>query len=118
MRIISKDSSDKFVFTDGSEVEGFGAIRKMVADNCVKAFVNCVSWTNVDAYENDGKLEALAEKLNADSPRNLATAMTEAGGVLFHVSTDYVFGHENEEWMNNISSGDYEKYYEDMYKGI
>lgn len=24
---------------------------------------------------------------------------------------------ENEEWMNNITSGDYEKYYENMYKG-
>ena len=24
---------------------------------------------------------------------------------------------ENQEWMNNITSGDYEKYYEEMYKG-
>ena len=24
---------------------------------------------------------------------------------------------DNEEWMNNITSGEYEKYYEEMYKG-
>ena len=24
---------------------------------------------------------------------------------------------ENEAWMDNITSGEYEKYYEDMYKG-
>ena len=23
---------------------------------------------------------------------------------------------DNQEWMNNITSGDYEKYYEEMYK--
>lgn len=23
---------------------------------------------------------------------------------------------ENEEWMNNITSGEYERYYQDMYK--
>ena len=24
---------------------------------------------------------------------------------------------ENEDWMKNVTSGDYQKYYEDMYKG-
>ena len=24
---------------------------------------------------------------------------------------------DNQEWMDNITSGDYEKYYEEMYKG-
>ena len=24
---------------------------------------------------------------------------------------------ENEDWMNNVTSGDYQKYYEDMYAG-
>lgn len=104
MRIIAKESADNYIFTDINQVEGLettylditdlDAIRKMVADHNVNVVVNCAAWTNVDACENDKRLAALAEKLNADAPRNLATAMKEVNGVLFHVSTDYVFGQE------------------------
>lgn len=104
MRIVSRNSSNKYIFTDVNQVEGLetiylditdlDAIRKMVADNDVKIIVNCAAWTNVDACEADEKLAALAEKLNAEAPKNLATAMKEVGGTLFHVSTDYVFGQE------------------------
>lgn len=104
MRIISKNSTDKYIFTDVNEVEGLDttylditdldAIRKIVNENDVDAIVNCAAWTNVDACENDEKLAALAEKLNADAPRNLAIAMKEVDGLLFHISTDYVFGKE------------------------
>lgn len=105
MRIIAKDSANRYIFTDVNEVEGqetiylditdLDAIRKMVADNEVKAIVNCAAWTNVDACETDEKLAAIAEKLNAEAPKNLATIMKEVEGVLFHVSTDYVFGLES-----------------------
>ena len=104
MRIISKESTDKYIFTDVNQVEGLettylditdlDAIRKIVADNDVKIIVNCAAWTNVDACETDEKLAALAEKLNAEAPKNLATAIKEVGGTFFHVSTDYVFGQE------------------------
>lgn len=104
MRIVTKGSSDKYIFTDVNQVEGrettylditdIDAIRTIVADNDIKAIVNCAAWTNVDACENDEKLAALAEKLNADAPKNLAMAMKEVNGVLFHISTDYVFGQE------------------------
>lgn len=104
MRIVTKGSSDKYIFTDVNQVEGLettylditdiDAIRTIVADNDIKAIVNCAAWTNVDACENDEKLSALAERLNADAPRNLAAAMKEVNGVLFHISTDYVFGQE------------------------
>ena len=63
MRIISKESTDKYIFTDVNQVEGLettylditdlDAIRKMVADNDVKIIVNCAAWTNVDACETD-----------------------------------------------------------------
>ena len=104
MRIVTKGSSDNYIFTDVNQVEGLettylditdiDAIRKIVADNEIKAIVNCAAWTNVDACENDEKLAALAEKLNAGAPKNLAAAMKEVNGVLFHISTDYVFGQE------------------------
>ena len=66
----------------------------MVADNDVRVIVNCAAWTNVDACETDEKLATLAEKLNAEAPKYLAAAMKEVGGLLVHVSTDYVFGGE------------------------
>ena len=104
MRIVTKGSYDKYIFTDVNQVEGLettylditdiDAIRTIVADNDIRVIVNCAAWTNVDACENDEKLAALAEKLNADAPKNLAAAMKEVNGVLFHISTDYVFGQE------------------------
>lgn len=104
MRIVSQSSGDNYIFTDVNQVEGvetsylditdMDAIRRMVKKNGVKAIVNCAAWTNVDTCETDEKLAALADKLNAEAPKNLALAMKEVGGVLFHVSTDYVFGQE------------------------
>lgn len=101
MRIISKDSTDKYIFTDVNQVEGMEtiylditdieAIRNMVANNNIDAIVNCAAWTNVDGAEDPEKY-ALVEKLNATAPENLAKAMKEVNGLLIHVSTDYVFG--------------------------
>jgi len=101
MRIVAKGSKDKYIFTDVVEVEGqettilditdLDAIRKMVSDNDVKVIVNCAAWTNVDGAEDPEKY-ALVEKLNATAPENLAIAMKEVGGLLVHISTDYVFG--------------------------
>ena len=101
MRIISKNTTDKYIFTDVNQVEGvetiflditnLDAIRKMVADNNVDAIVNCAAWTNVDGAEAPEKY-TIVEKLNATAPENLAKAMKEVGGLLVHISTDYVFG--------------------------
>ena len=104
MRIVAGGSSDRYIFTDVNQVEGqettylditdIEAIRRIVAEQEITAIVNCAAWTNVDACETDEKLAALAGKLNTDAPGNLALAMKEVNGVLFHISTDYVFGKE------------------------
>lgn len=101
MRIVSKDSKDTFIFSDVVEVDGqkttilditnLDSIRAMVMENDVKVIVNCAAWTNVDGAEDSEKYE-LVEKLNACAPENLAIAMKEVGGLLVHISTDYVFG--------------------------
>ena len=103
MRIISKGSSDKYIFTDVNQVESLetthlditdvDAIRKMVLENNVNAIVNCAAWTNVDGAEDPEKY-AIVEKLNATAPENLAIAMKEVDGWLVQISTDYVFGKE------------------------
>ncbi len=101
IRIVSKGSEDKYIFTDVYQVEGqettflditnLEAIRTMVNASDVKCIINCAAYTNVDAAETN---ENLAEKLNAEAPKNLAIAMKEVDGLLVHISTDYVFGKE------------------------
>lgn len=103
MRIISKNSTDRYIFTDVNQVEGLEttylditdleAVRKTVAENKIDAIVNCAAWTNVDGAEDPEKY-ALVEKLNATAPENLAKAMKEVNGWLVQISTDYVFGKE------------------------
>ena len=114
MRLVSRGSADKYVFTDvldasgesvamlrklaGEEVDvrterlditDLAAVRELVRRERIGAVVNCAAYTNVDAAEDN---EALAALLNAEAPRNLAVAMKEADGLLVHISTDYVFG--------------------------
>ena len=101
MRIVSKASADKYIFTDVCEQEGnettflditdLQAVRQIVEENNVNAIVNCAAYTNVDAAES---AEELAEELNATAPENLAKAMKEVNGLLIQISTDYVFGKE------------------------
>lgn len=118
MRIVTKGSKDKYIFTDvcdehpesvemlhklaGEDVDtsttklditNLDAIRKMVQKNDVKVIVNCAAWTNVDGAEDPEKY-VLVEKLNATAPENLAKAMKEVDGWLVQISTDYVFGKE------------------------
>ena len=116
MRIVSKGSKDKYIFTDvcdehpeslemlhklaGQDIDttttklditNLYAIREMVKENDVKVIVNCAAWTNVDGAEDPEKYE-LVILLNAKASENLAIAMKEVGGLLVHISTDYVFG--------------------------
>lgn len=116
MRIVTKGLKDKYIFTDvcdehpesiemlhklaGDDIDtsttklditNLEAIRTMVKENDVKVIVNCAAWTNVDGAEDPEKYE-LVEMLNAKAPENLAIAMKEVGGLLVHISTDYVFG--------------------------
>ena len=103
MRILAKESQDKYIFTDVNQVEGvettflditdLEAIRTMVKEHNVNAIVNCAAWTNVDGAEDPEKYE-IVEKLNTTAPENLARAMKEVDGLVVHISTDYVFGAE------------------------
>ena len=114
MRILAKNSANKYIFTDvvdaseesivmlkklaGDDVNTdtehlditqLDAIREVVKRENVETIVNCAAYTNVDAAEDNYDL---AELLNAKAPDNLATAMEEVNGLLVHISTDYVFG--------------------------
>ena len=114
MRILAKNSVDKYVFTDvvDASEESIAMLKKLAGDDVntetehlditnlddireivkrvnIEAIVNCAAYTNVDAAEDN---YGLAELLNAKAPENLAIAIKEVGGLLVHISTDYVFG--------------------------
>lgn len=101
MRIIAQNSNDNYYFTDVNQQEGvntiflditdLNAIQNMVLKYKIDVIVNCAAYTNVDAAESN---EVIAEKLNAEAPQNLATAIKKVGGLLVQISTDYVFGKE------------------------
>lgn len=99
MQICSKGSNDTYFFTDVCEgyehldITDLEAVRKYVSRNNIEAIVNCAAWTNVDGAEAPEKYD-LVKTLNAKAPENLAIAMKEVGGLLVHISTDYVFGKE------------------------
>ena len=99
IRIVAKNSCDRYIYTDVIEVEGvettllditsIDAVRNIVNEYDVNCIINCAAYTNVDKAETD---EILCELLNAKAVENLALAMKEVDGLLVHVSTDYVFG--------------------------
>ena len=91
IRIVSKGSSDNYIFTDVAELDitKLDAVREFVKDNDIEVVVNCAAYTNVDKAEDD---EATAELINAQAVEYLAQACKENNATLIHISTDYVFG--------------------------
>ena len=68
MRIISRNSDHRFVFTDVVEAEGLetalldmtdpDAVANMVREHDIRCIVNCAAYTNVDKAESDVALLA------------------------------------------------------------
>ena len=91
MRRLGAVSPNNYIFTDVAELDitDATAVSEAVKGNGIEIIVNCAAYTNVDKAESD---EATAVLINATAVANLAAAMKEVEGTLFHVSTDYVFG--------------------------
>ena len=90
MRVVSKESRNRYIFTDVMELDitNLEAIRYMLKMERVDVVVNCAAYTNVDRAEED---EIMADLLNNKAAGNLAVVAKEVGATLIHVSTDYVF---------------------------
>lgn len=93
MRRLGAVSPNNYIFTDVAELDitNADAVMYVAKHYSIDAIVNCAAYTNVDKAESD---EATAELINATAVGNLARAMKEVDGTLFHISTDYVFGSE------------------------
>ena len=101
MRIVSRKSNDKYIFTDvhGNsdfettilDITDLNSLSKLVREENISAIINCAAYTNVEKAEEDIDK---AELLNHEAVSNLATVMKSCDGFLVHISTDYVFGKE------------------------
>ena len=79
------DIADGFPHLDITDSD---AVRSFVAEHGVDAIVNCAGYTNVEAAEDNQEAAML---LNGTAPGILASVIKERGGLIVHISTDYVF---------------------------
>ncbi|MBY6049381.1 dTDP-4-dehydrorhamnose reductase [Vannielia litorea] len=70
------------------------AAAGIVAEAEADAVINAVAYTAVDKAEEE---EALARKVNAETPGAIAKACADRGLPLVHISTDYVFDGSGDE---------------------
>ena len=79
------------------------AVREVVRDAHPDAVINCAAWTDVDGAE---AAEEQATAVNGGGAGNLAAAAKEAGALLVHVSSDYVFdGRASEPYPEDAPTG-------------
>lgn len=97
MQLVTGGSDNNYIFTDVAgdcihlDITDADAVKEMVGRHDIECIINCAAYTNVDKAEDDVEL---CERLNAEAPGILAEAMSKVGGLLIHISTDYVFGKE------------------------
>ncbi len=63
-------------------------VDKVIGKYVPDIILNCAAYTNVDACETEREL---AWNVNVEGPKNLASGVTKYGGLLIHISSDYVF---------------------------
>ena len=93
LRAVAVSSRDRYIFTDVAELDitSEEAVLETVRRERIGAIINCAAFTDVEGAEDRSEL---AERLNAGAVGILARAMAGTGGLLVHISTDYVFGLE------------------------
>lgn len=104
MRIVAKNSTDNYIFTDVTELDitNAKAVEKIVTEDNINVIVNCAAYTNVDKAEDD---YMAADRLNNKAVENLAVAAKSAKATLIHISTDYVFkGDKNIPYNENCTT--------------
>jgi dTDP-4-dehydrorhamnose reductase len=79
------------------------AVSHAVLDAKPSAVVNCAAWTDVDGAEAD---EAAATAVNGEGAATVARAAAQAGALVVHLSTDYVFdGSAGEPYVESAPVG-------------
>lgn len=104
IRLSSAQSQHQYLFTDidDLDISDLMAVKQYVAHHKVDVIINCAAYTDVNRAESD---EESATRVNYVAVGYLAKVMAETGGLLVHISTDYVFGGN----LNNTPCGEDEE---------
>jgi dTDP-4-dehydrorhamnose reductase len=85
------------------DITDAAAVRAAVLAAHPDAVINCAAWTDVDGAET---AEAQATAVNGAGAGHVAAAAAEAGALLVHVSSDYVFdGNASEPYREDAPTG-------------
>jgi dTDP-4-dehydrorhamnose reductase len=85
------------------DITDAAAVRTAVLAARPDAVINCAAWTDVDGAE---AAEAQATAVNGAGAGHVAAAAAEAGTLLVHVSSDYVFdGRASEPYREDAPTG-------------
>ncbi|MCA9380134.1 dTDP-4-dehydrorhamnose reductase [Candidatus Dojkabacteria bacterium] len=90
--VYTSDISDK----DGIDITKPESVEKQLEKTKPDFVVNCAAYTNVEACE-DLEQYKIAYAVNADGPKNLAHECRNRNINFIHISTDYVFGDNDED---------------------
>ncbi len=85
-----KFKENQLICTDVEELDitNLEQVEEFVEKEKPEYIINCAAFTAVDKAE---ECYDLAEKINAQGPKNLALAAEKVDATLVHISTDYVF---------------------------
>jgi dTDP-4-dehydrorhamnose reductase len=70
------------------DIAAAGAVAECMRQHRPEVIINTAAYTAVDRAESEPQL---AERVNAEGPRQLAVAARDIGARLIHLSTDFVF---------------------------
>lgn len=96
VRDAARYSDNNYIFSDiraegdviPLDITDASAVSKVLKDNEISAVINCAAYTDVNRAESEPDV---AELVNCKAAGVLAEAAAEAGVLLVHISTDYVF---------------------------
>ena len=80
--------SDDMLETILLDITSEDAIRSVCKSAQINVIINCAAYTDVEKAETDFEM---ANLINCDAVRNLATVAKECDITLIHISTDYVY---------------------------
>jgi dTDP-4-dehydrorhamnose reductase len=80
------------------EITDENAVKNVIFQERPCAVINAAAYTDVDGCEEH---QDLANAVNGDAPGYLAAACSEAGAILVHYSTDYIFDGSRADYREN-----------------
>ncbi len=91
IRLCTQHTEYQYYYTDYEELDITNQVdvQSFVREHKIGVIINCAAYTDVNKAESD---EPFADRLNNAAVGYLAEAMASVGGLLVHISTDYVFG--------------------------